>query len=123
MVVVGVAQCKIKLTSPLVERAISQDDEQSQVRGTPPKVIGRKRVQETDQCTTAAAPQRESGGRATYVPRSLPDRPAAPTSLTDAAAEGGGLPTAAACLSCRDRFVPPISDQGISTDGFNQRIL
>ena len=67
---------------------------------------------------------RRAGGRATYVPRSLPDRPAAPTSLTDAAAEGGGLPTAAAaCLSCRDRFVPPISDQGISTDGFNQRIL
>ena len=50
---VRVAQCNIKLTSPLVERAISQDDEQSQVRGTPPKVIGRKRVQETNQCTAA----------------------------------------------------------------------
>ena len=50
---VRVAQCNIKLTSPLVERAISQDDEQSQVRGTPPKVIGRKRVQETNQCSAA----------------------------------------------------------------------
>lgn len=53
--IVRVAQCNIKLTSPLVERAISQDDEQSQVRGTPPKVIGRKRVQETNQCTAAHA--------------------------------------------------------------------
>jgi hypothetical protein len=65
---VRVAQYNIKLTSPLVERAISQDDEQSQVRGTPPKVIGRKRVQETNQCTAAHLMGPRASAAATVPP-------------------------------------------------------
>ena len=68
---VRVAQCNIKLTSPLVERAISQDDEQSQVRGTPPKVIGRKRVQETNQCTAAQLMGPRASAAVTVPPPSL----------------------------------------------------
>ena len=82
---VRVAQCNIKLTSPLVERAISQDDEQSQVRGTPPKVIGRKRVQETNQCTAAQ-----------HMGPALPP----PPSLHGVNRVGFGAEKCASCLQC-----------------------
>ena len=86
-----VAQCNIKLTSPLVERAISQDDEQSQVRGTPPKVIGRKRVQETNQCTAAHFTGPRASAAATAPP---------PPSLHGVNRVGFGAEKCASCLQC-----------------------